>query len=47
VWDRDLPNAPVLVNVTKDGKAIDALAQATKGGFIFLFDRKPESHCTR
>jgi quinoprotein glucose dehydrogenase len=39
IWDRDLPTAPVLVNITKDGKKIDALAQVTKSGFIFLLDR--------
>ncbi len=38
-WDRDLPTAPVLVNITKDGKKIDAVAQVTKSGFIFLLDR--------
>lgn len=40
MWDRDLPTAPLLVNITKDGKKIDALAQTTKSGFIFLFNRK-------
>ncbi len=39
VWDRDLPTAPVLVTINKDGKKIDAVAQLTKSGFIFLFDR--------
>jgi quinoprotein glucose dehydrogenase len=39
VWDRDLPTAPVLVTLTKDGKRTDAVAQATKSGFIFLLDR--------
>lgn len=39
VWDRDLPTAPVLINITKDGKKIAAVAQPTKSGFIFLFDR--------
>ncbi|MBC7888732.1 MAG: PQQ-binding-like beta-propeller repeat protein [Ferruginibacter sp.] len=40
VWDRDPPAAPVLVNVMKDGKKIEAVVQATKAGFIFLLDRK-------
>lgn len=40
VWDRDLPTAPVLVSIKKDGKQIDAIAQTTKSGFIFLFNRK-------
>ncbi len=39
VWDRDLPTAPALVTITKDGKKIDALAQPTKTGFVFLLDR--------
>jgi quinoprotein glucose dehydrogenase len=39
VWDRDLPTAPALVTIQKDGKSIDALAQPTKSGFIFLIDR--------
>lgn len=39
VWDRDLPTAPVLVNLQKDGKRIEAIAQLTKSGFIFLLDR--------
>ncbi|MBU3744993.1 MAG: c-type cytochrome, partial [Sediminibacterium sp.] len=39
VWDRDLPTAPALVTIQKDGKTIDALAQPTKSGCIFLLDR--------
>ncbi len=39
VWDRDLPSAPVLVNITKDGKKIEAIAQPTKSGVLFLFER--------
>lgn len=39
LWDRDPPSAPVLVSIKKDGKDIDALAQTTKAGFIFLLDR--------
>lgn len=39
VWDRDLPTAPTLVTITKDGKKIEAVAQPTKSGFIFLFER--------
>jgi quinoprotein glucose dehydrogenase len=40
VWDRDLPSAPILINIKKDGKNIDAIAQITKSGFIFLLDRE-------
>lgn len=39
VWDKDLPTAPALVTITKAGKKIDALAQPTKTGFVFLLDR--------
>ncbi|HLT71098.1 MAG TPA: PQQ-binding-like beta-propeller repeat protein [Cyclobacteriaceae bacterium] len=40
LWDYDLPSPPNLVTVKKEGKAIDAVAQITKQGFIFLFDRE-------
>ena len=39
VWDRDLPTAPVLVNVKRAGKNVEGVAQATKSGFVFVFDR--------
>lgn len=39
IWDRDFPSPPVLLTVHRDGKAIDAVAQTTKQGFLFLFDR--------
>lgn len=39
LWDRDLASAPNLVTVNHDGKSIDAVAQVTKSGFVFLFDR--------
>ncbi len=40
MWDKDLPTAPVLVTIKKDGRDIDALAQPTKHGFIFVLDRE-------
>ncbi len=40
IWDRDLPTPPALVTVTHNGKKIDAVAQPTKHGFIFLLDRE-------
>ena len=39
LWDRDFPSPPVLVTVDRDGKSIDAVAQPSKQGFVFLFDR--------
>ncbi len=39
LWDRDLPANPNLVTIKHDGKTVDAVAQITKHGFIFMFDR--------
>jgi quinoprotein glucose dehydrogenase len=38
-WDRDPSSAPVLLTVHHDGKDINAVAQTTKSGFVFLFNR--------
>ena len=40
LWDHDLPVYPNLVRVTHDGKPVDAVAQVTKTGYVFLFDRE-------
>jgi quinoprotein glucose dehydrogenase len=40
IWDYDLPAPPVLVTVTHNGKRIDAVAQVTKTGYVFLLDRQ-------
>jgi quinoprotein glucose dehydrogenase len=40
VWDRDFPAAPALVRVRRGGRSVDALAQITKSGFIWVFDRE-------
>ncbi len=40
LWDHDLPVYPNLVTVTRDGKHVDAVAQVTKTGYVFLFDRQ-------
>ena len=40
IWDHDLPVYPNLVTVSHDGKPIDAVAQVTKTGYVFLFDRE-------
>lgn len=39
LWDYDPTAAPQLLSVRKDGRTIDAVAQATKQGFVFVFDR--------
>jgi quinoprotein glucose dehydrogenase len=40
VWDRDLPAPPDLVTIERDGRTIDAVAQITKSGHVFLFERE-------
>ena len=40
VWDRDLPAPPNLIALERDGKRIDAIAQATKSGHVFVFERE-------
>lgn len=40
LWDHDLPVYPNLVTVTHDGQKIDAVAQVTKTGYVFLFHRE-------
>ncbi len=39
IWDRDFPTAPALVTVTRDGRPVDAVAQVTKTGHVYLFER--------
>lgn len=39
LWDYDLSSAPQLITVNRNGKQIDAVAVATKHGFMFVFDR--------
>ena len=39
IWDRDFPSPPSLVTVKRNGESIDAVAQTTKQGWLFLFDR--------
>ena len=39
IWDWDLPAQPSLITVDRGGQPLDAVAQVTKTGFTFLFDR--------
>jgi quinoprotein glucose dehydrogenase len=39
LWDYDLPAAPNLLDINVDGQRIKAVAQVTKQGFVFTFDR--------
>jgi quinoprotein glucose dehydrogenase len=40
LWDRDIPAPPTLVSISRDGEMIDAVAQITKTGHVFVFDRE-------
>lgn len=40
IWDRDLPSPPSLVTIERDGRKIDAVAQTTKSGFVYVFERE-------
>jgi len=40
LWDRDLPAPPDLVTVVHDGHRVDAVAQTTKSGHVFVFNRE-------
>lgn len=40
IWDRDPPTTPNLFSFHKDGKVIKAIAQVTKTGFVFVFNRE-------
>ena len=39
IWDRDFPSPPLLITVKHRGKRIDAVAQTSKQGWVYLFDR--------
>jgi quinoprotein glucose dehydrogenase len=39
IWDWDIPCAPILVDLTVDGRPIKALAQPTKQGWVYVLDR--------
>ncbi len=40
IWDRDLPAPPNLVTLRRDGRTVDAVAQVTKSGHVFVFERE-------
>jgi quinoprotein glucose dehydrogenase len=39
IWDYDLPAAPILADITVNGRRIKAVAQVSKQAFVFVFDR--------
>ena len=40
IWDRDLPAPPTLVTVERNGALVDAVAQVTKSGHVYVFERE-------
>ena len=40
ILDRDAPAPPNLITINRDGKKIDAVAQVTKQGYVFVFNRE-------
>jgi len=40
VWDWDFPAAPNLVSVKRNGRSVEAVAQITKFGYVYVLDRK-------
>src|SRR5260370_1429093 len=39
LWDMDISSAPILADITVDGKQVKAVAQPSKQGFLYVFDR--------
>ena len=39
IWDMDIPCAPILADITIDGRTVKAVAQPTKQAFLYVFDR--------
>jgi glucose dehydrogenase len=39
LWDRDFPSPPALFTLQREGKTIEAVAQTSKQGYLYLFDR--------
>ena len=40
IWDWDFPASPNLVTVTRNGRKVDAVAQITKQGYVYVLDRR-------
>ncbi len=39
IWDMDIPCAPILADITVNGRTVKAVAQPSKQGFLYVFDR--------
>jgi quinoprotein glucose dehydrogenase len=40
IWDRDFPSQPTLVTVKRENRLVDAVAQTTKSGHVYIFERE-------
>ncbi|MGH9327758.1 MAG: PQQ-binding-like beta-propeller repeat protein, partial [Terriglobia bacterium] len=40
LWDRDFPTAPTLIRIKHNGHSVNAVAQITKSGYVFVFDEE-------
>lgn len=40
LWDKDLPTPPALITLKRNGKNVDAVAQTTKNGMVYVFERE-------
>jgi quinoprotein glucose dehydrogenase len=40
IWDRDFPSPPTLMTIKRDGKTVDVVAQTTKHGVVYVFNRE-------
>ena len=40
IWDRDFPSPPTLVTIKRNNRLVDAVAQTTKSGHVYLFERE-------
>ena len=39
IWDHDIPSPPIVADITVDGRKIKAIAQPSKQGWLYVFDR--------
>lgn len=39
IWDRDLPSPPTLLTIQQGGKSVEVVAQTTKSGYVYVFER--------
>ncbi len=45
VWDRDFPSPPTLVRLKRNNRQVDAVAQTTKSGHVYVFERETGKPC--